>query len=152
MNLCFDPNLPEGIKLYDIVDSVSGVFVINKKVKELCEDLKLTNVECLPVELWDHTDSKVDGEFFILNVLGCIDAIDMEKSEYRMGRIIKTQISRIKNLVLDVEAIPKDLNIFRPTTKFDEFFVSDAFKAALEDAGITGWAALPADGWDGMDF
>ena len=96
----------------------------------------------------DHQDKLVSEDYSILNVLGGEDIVDMEVSEYRMGRIIKTQISRIISLAVDYKNIPEDAHLFRASMKLDEFFISDELKKAFEKNNITGYCVMAADGWD----
>lgn len=150
--MCFDADYPDRIKLFDFVSSLDEVLIGNNNVRLVFDKLGIENVEVLPVWLMDHQQSIASKDYTIMHVLGVVDAIDLEKSKYRMGRIKKDQISRIKCLVLDKEKIPKDAKIFRLSNKLNEILIDDDVKKAFEDAGLIGWKAIPADGWDGMDF
>ena len=144
----YDPTYPERIKLYDFVANLDGVLIANQKVKTILSEFGIKNIEYLPVQLMDHQDKLVSEDYSILNVLGGEDIVDMEVSEYRMGRIIKTQISRIISLAVDYKNIPEDAHLFRASMKLDEFFISDELKKAFEKNNITGYCVMAADGWD----
>ncbi|WP_086931502.1 imm11 family protein [Agarilytica rhodophyticola] len=150
--MCFDTDFPDRIKLFDFVSNLDEVLIGNKRVRDVFEQLGIENVEYLPVWLMNHQGEIASKDYTILNVLGSVDAIDMEKSKYRMGRIIKTQINRVKHLVLDNDNIPEEAQVFRASSKLNEIFISDPLKQALEAAGLSGWKAIEAQGWDGMDF
>ena len=83
----FHPHYPDNVKLYDFVESMNSFHVVNSKVKQLFQDLNIEKLEFLPIRLWDHKNNMASDDYFILNPLGSVDFIDMEKSEYRMGRL-----------------------------------------------------------------
>ena len=148
----FDPDYPDETELFDFVDNINTLIIANKKVRDVLMSLELTNIEFLPIWLYDHQDQVASKEYAIINVLGSVDCIDMDKSEFDMDSLIETQIYSIDKLILDHKAIPDDAKIFRATTKLDEIFVHDDVKNAMETAGLEGCVFIEADGWDGMDF
>ena len=148
----FDPDYPDDTELFDFVDNINSLIIANKKVCDVLVALALPNIEFLPIWLYDQQDQVVSKEYAIVNVLGSVDCIDMEKSEIDMDSIIETQIYSIDNLVLDYDKIPEDASIFRATTKLDEIFVRDDVKNAMESAGLEGCVFIEADGWDGLVF
>ena len=152
LGMYFDPDYPDETELFDFVDNINTLIIANKKVRDVLMYLELTNIEFLPIWLYDHQDQVASKEYAIINVLGSVDCIDMDKSEFDMGSIIKTQIFSIDKLILDHKAIPDDAKIFRATTKLDEIFVHDDVKNAMETAGLEGCVFIEADGWDGMVF
>ncbi|TEW52545.1 imm11 family protein [Psychromonas algicola] len=145
----YDPSYPERTKLFDFIDNLDGVLIANQKVVNLLKDFGVDNVEYLPVWLMDHQDSLVSKDYFILNVLGGVEIIDMEASTYRMGVLIEDQVDRIKNLVVSYENIPKNAHLFRASKKTNAFFISDDLKQAFEQNKVKGYRAIAADGWNG---
>lgn len=148
----YDPDYPDDTELFDFVDNINSLIIANQKVSDVLVALELPNIEFLPIWLYDHQDQVASKEYAIVNVLGSVDVINMEKSTIRMNSLIKDQVDRIKNLVLDYDKIPEDARIFRATTKLDEIFVRDDVKNAMESAGLEGCVFIEADGWDGMVF
>jgi len=148
----FDPDYLDDTELFDFVDNINNLIIANKKVCDVLVALALPNIEFLPIWLYDHQDHVTSKEYAIVNVLGSVDCIDMEESTIRMDSLIKDQVDRIKNLVLDYDKIPEDASIFRATTKLDEIFVRDDVKNAMESAGLEGWLFIEADGWNGLVF
>jgi len=145
----YDPTYPERIKLYDFVANLDGVLIANQKVKTILSEFGIKNIEYLPVQLMDHQDKLVTEDYSILNVLGGEDIVDMEASEYRMGSIIKTQIKRIKKLVIDDKSIPDNAHFFRASAKLNQFFISGELKQVFDINNITGYRSIVADGWNG---
>jgi len=152
LGMYFDPDYLDDTELFDFVDNINDLIIANKKVCDVLVALALPNIEFLPIWLYDHQDHVTSKEYAIVNVLGSVDVIDMEKSEIDMDSIIETQIYSIDNLVLDYDKIPEDASIFRATTKLDEIFVRDDVKNAMESAGLEGCVFIEADGWDGLVF
>ena len=150
--MCFDPSYPEQIKLYDFLPSLDSVLVANEKVVDLLKSLQIDKLEFLPISLWDHNNKPVSSDYYIINTLGSINFIDMEKSTYRMGAIDESQIKRIKNLVINEKAIESSPKLFRATTKLNQFFIHDDVRKAFEENNITGYKLFAAEGWDGLDI
>lgn len=146
----YDPDYPEKIKLNDFVPNLDTGLIGNSRVREVLDGLQIDNVEYLPVWLMDHQDKLSSKDYTILNPIGGVDIIDMEKSELVMGSIIKNQVKVINHLVLDYNAIPDDAKLFRASKKLGEYFIRDDVKAAFEQADLTGFQVIPAEGWNGL--
>lgn len=150
--MCFDPQYPDRIKLYDILPSLDTVLVVNSKVKTLLAEMGVDYVEYLPLTLWDHNNVAVSNDYFIANALGSVDFIDMQNSEYVPDRFIEGQINYIHKLAIKEGVDPNRAKLFRASTKLDQFFIHDDVRKAFEAAGIKGYTLYPADGWDGMQL
>ena len=104
--------------------------VFNVKARNVLAPLIEGHVEYLPLDL--------DGtEYYAVNVLTVIDAIDYEKSEYvkfSNGRIMCfEEYSFIRDKL-------KGINIFKiPDERRGFAFVSEAFKDAIEDNQLRGF-------------
>jgi hypothetical protein len=144
-------NYPDQSKLYDILPALDTVLVVNNKVKDLLGFMGINHIEYLPIWLWDHKKKPVSDDYYIVNPLGSVDFIDMEKSEYEMDSLDESQIAYIEELVIDYDKIPEDAKLFRATTKMDQLFIHDDVRIAFEKAGIQGYRLFEAEGWDGLD-
>lgn len=151
-SMYFDPDYPEDVVLYDFVDNINGLVVASQKAQTVFGKLGVSNIEVLPVWLCDHQDEVASREYAILNVLGSVDCIDMDRSIVRMDSIIKNQISGIKKIYLKHDSIQQDAKIFRASTRLNEIFVRDDVKKSLESAGLVGCKFFEADGWNGFCF
>ncbi|VAW86808.1 hypothetical protein MNBD_GAMMA16-169 [hydrothermal vent metagenome] len=143
---------PDQSKLYDIVPALDAVLVINNKVKNVLNNMNVDNIEYLPIRLWDHQKSPVSDDYYILNPLGSVDFIDMEKSECAMSALNKGQINDIDDLVINMNKVPKEAKLFRATTMMRQVFIHDDLRIALGNEGIQGYKLIEAEGWDGLDF
>jgi len=126
--------------------------VVNSRVKNVLDNMNIDTVEYLPIRLWGHQKDLVSDDYFILNPLGSVDFIDMEKSDYVMSSLDESQISDVDDLVINMDNIPKETKIFRATTMMEQVFIHDDLRLALENAGIQGYKLIEAEGWDGLDF
>ncbi|WNO08427.1 imm11 family protein [Teredinibacter sp. KSP-S5-2] len=146
----YDPQYPEGTQLYDFLDSINALLIVNSKVKKIFDEIGITSIEYLPIWLCDHKHEISSKDYVICNVIQSVDIIDMDSSSCRMSFLDESQVDRIKNLVVDYKAIPDDAKVFRASKKLDQIFISDDVKEALEKAGIEGYVVKKADGWNGL--
>lgn len=150
--MCMSVNNPDDSILHDVVACEESVKVISSKVKTIFERHGATNVEYLPVTIWDHKNKPCSTDYFILNPLESFDIIDMDKADVVMNAFFPTRVKRIKNLIVNHEAMPEDAKVFRASRKMAEIFVNDEIANALKDADISGCKLMKAEGWDGFDF
>lgn len=148
--MCFDPNYPEKTKLYDIVDCLDSVLVVNSKVKEVFESQGVAG-EFLPVLLWDHQDKPVSDDYYIFNCLEKVDFIDMEKSDVVPDAFFPDRVKNIDHLVVS-KSIGSTPNAFVPSNMTEQVFITEDLKAALEAAEVKGFKVFNADGWDGLEI
>lgn len=146
----FSDDYPDAIKLYDFVTNIDDLFIVSKKVKEIIEGLSVDNMEYFQLTLFDHQMKIAATDYYILNLVGSIDCIDMDETVCVMERLLKGRISDIDNLVLDESKIPPDAKMFRLANKPEEYIVSDAVRKVFEENGITNFKLLEAQGWDGL--
>jgi len=146
----FSDHFPDRRKLYDFVRNTVGVLLVSLRVKQVLEDLQVDNSEFLPVTMCDHQWSPVAEGYGILNVLGSQDVIDLEKSDCDIDPITKKEVTRVGNLVLTQGKIDPKADIFRARNMMELILISDRTKRAFEQAGLTGFRAHPAEGFDDM--
>ena len=146
----YDPQYPDGTQLYGFLDNINDFLIANGEVRKIFEELGATDIEYLPVWLCDHKHEISSKDYTICNVLKSADVIDMDKSEYKMGSLDKTQIKLLTKLVIDYDAIPEDANVFRASKMLAQIFINDNVKQALENAGIEGFSVVEAEGWNGL--
>ncbi len=145
----FSDHFPDRRKLYDFMGNILGVLVVSPRVRQVVEELKLDNVEFLPITMCDHEWNPVAEGYCILNVLGSQDAIDMEKSQYQLSALSK-EIAHIENLVLKKDKIDPQAGLFRARNMMELFLLSDRVRDAFTKEGLTGFVAHPAEGFDDM--
>jgi hypothetical protein len=148
----FSDNYPDARKLYDFQTNTLQAFIISERARKLLESLEVNNAEYLPVDIKDHKGQVVGKNYAILNLLGGEDAIDMEKSDYKMDSLEKDQIGRIKNLVINPKGIRPGAKMFRCTKERRLVLIREDVLDAFKKAGLTGFRTFEANGWDGFDI
>jgi hypothetical protein len=146
----FARNFPQARALMDFQPSLERLLIISPRTREVVESLGVTNAEFLAVAMKDHKKKVVATDYAILNLLGAEEAIDMERSKYRMNHLAKDQIDRVENLVLGPKKIRPEAKVFRCTTFRRLILIREDAKQAFEKAGLTGWKAAPAEGYDSL--
>ncbi len=146
----FSDHFPDRRKLYDFVRNTVGVLLVSSRVRQVLEELHVDNVEFLPITMCDHQWNSVGEGYGILNVLGSQDVIDMKKSDYDIDPITKREITRLGNLVLTKDSIDPKADLFRARNMMELILISDRVREAFIKAGLTGFKAHPAEGFDDM--
>jgi hypothetical protein len=148
----FSDNYPDNRKLYDFQTNTLDNFIISDRVRKLLESLEISNAEYLPVDIKDHKGQVVGKDYAILNLLGGEEAIDMEKSVYKMDSLEKDQIGRIKKLAINEKGIRPDAKMFRCTKERRLVLIREDVHDAFKKAGLTGFKVYKAEGWNGLEL
>ncbi|NTX63318.1 hypothetical protein HUA74_21945 [Myxococcus sp. CA051A] len=148
----FSDNYPDDRSLYDFQPNLMSGLLVSGRARKIIESLEVTNAEWLPVVVKDQQGSVVGPDYAFLNLQGAEDAIDLERSDYRMDAIAKDQIDRINNLVLKPGTISPQAKMFRCTTYLRLILIREDVLAAFEQAGLTGFRTYEAEGWDGLEL
>jgi len=145
----FSPSFPDRRKVYDFVTSILDIRIVSERVRRIVLEFAPNDVEFLPVTLVNHQREVASREHFIMNVLTRREVIDLERSDVRMGSILKTEIGRVRKLVLREDIEPGGPRVFRPMHLRVNTMVDETVHAALAGAGLTGCGFFPANGWNG---
>lgn len=148
----FSDNYPDARDLHDFQPNLMSDLLLSGRARKLIESLELTNAEWLPVVVKDHQGQVVGKDYAFLNLQGAEDAIDMERSVYRMNAIAKDQIGRIKKLALKYDAIDPRAKMFRCTKELRLILIREDVHAAFVQAGLTGFKVYAAEGWNGLEL
>ncbi len=135
----------DGIKLTDSIQNYSDLLIISEKLKAIFEKHSGANFEYLPVRISDKKGRVTPNQYYIANLLDTVDCLDMEKSSYVMGSIIKDQVSRFSELILDENNIDPTKKIFRLKDKTDQIVVSEEIIPPMKENGIKGPALEPVE-------
>ena len=120
---------------------INGTCVVSSKFKALVKTyFKGLSIQFLPC----YCKQFPDVEMWLLNVCEYHDVLDLEKGIYKKSRNIKGEeaILSIKKYAFIKEAF--DLDIFKiyinGNKHYVNLYVSDRFKAIMEENGVTGLA------------
>jgi hypothetical protein len=78
-NIVIDVSLESGEYRGDIMDGFLTFY--SDELKEALESLGATNVEYYPIRLRDQETNTTEGGYWLVNIIGRYDCIDLEKSE-----------------------------------------------------------------------
>ncbi|NTX05921.1 imm11 family protein [Myxococcus sp. CA040A] len=148
----FSASYPDHRNLYDFQFNLMSDLLVSGRARKLIELLEVTNAEWLPVVLKDHKGNVVGPDYAFLNLQGAEDAIDLDRSVFRMNAIAKDQISRVKKLVLKHDAISPQAKMFRCAMHRRLILIREDVHAAFEHAGLTGFKVYNAEGWNGLEL
>jgi hypothetical protein len=114
--------------------------IFSSKIKSATEELGIKNVQFLPIKIISPDGYPELKNYFILNLLTFLDALDLEHSKYR--EIIKTKegekvIMGLTKYVLKKDVV-KDYDIFSLTTDKQVLFVSKRLKKLLKKKKVKG--------------
>ena len=111
-----------GMRLVDFVANHLLYIIVSDKVKKVFEQEGVENIEYLPVSIYDQKKRLASADYFIANVLGAVDCLDHEKSEYDRSVVNPTKIQHFDKVVIHEDKVPENLKIFRlkesPSTIF----------------------------------
>ncbi len=68
----------------DIIDGLITLY--RSELKKALEDLGVDNIQYYPVRLKDWNSNKTEGGYWIANIIGLFDCIDMKKSKMKPWR------------------------------------------------------------------
>lgn len=131
-SLAMSSRYKKQVALADVLAAPGHLNVVSKKFRTLVESLGATEIEFLPVTIFDHKKKAVAQEFFVLNPLRIVDCIDREKSKLDWNIIDPDLISGVHKLELDLQRIPAKAGIFRPKHLWHRLLVERNLAAAIE--------------------
>ena len=120
---------------------VDSVPLVNQKFLNVLIDSGVNNYQSFPVEV--RFEDSVVKDRFIINVVGRIQCVDMDNTDFsKFGPVI----ARIFSLKLNLpDGVP---DIFRADEYQDIIFISEKLKDKIMENMITGCELRQADGWN----
>lgn len=134
----FELNINHGIKLADAIPNTALLLIISDKLRIILEEKSGAEFEFFPVKIRDKKGHLVKKDYFVANLLETTECVDMEKSDFVMDRIIKTQVNYFKTLVLDEKNVIPESKIFRLKEQTKLIIVREDLKNEILNAGCTG--------------
>jgi hypothetical protein len=124
--------------LADNLSNVLGLKIISLKVVEVLRELQIKNFQLFPIKV--YKDSQVIEDYYIYNIIGTVEALDKEKSEFRN---IKNAKGEIIEKVVKRPVLKKDFDspyeIFRLTEEPLYIYASERVVKNLKKRGLTGF-------------
>lgn len=128
----------KGIQVPDVIDNALGYLMVGERMRDLLKAHATAEIEFLRFKLLNHKGRVASDRCYIINVLGTVDCVDLDRTEGTPHAILEGQLGRITRLFLDEKRIPKELNLFRISSRPRVLIIRDDLKKAVEKEGITG--------------
>lgn len=109
----FSDYRPDGVKLTDWIANPFGWVFISGAFKKLLQEHQIKNIEYLPIKIKDHEGQLASKEYWIINFLTHVEAVDRTQSIFEIDAAEKDKISRFDQLVLNKNVSSDETLIFR---------------------------------------
>lgn len=139
--IMFEYNPAEGHIQTDYMGNVYGWPILSEKAAKLFSGLIKNDIQMLPIKILNKDTRQAIDEYFVLNILSLIEALDLENSVYNY--VItegKKELAVIKYGIKETKVI--DHHIFRLKESPFAIFVSKEFKKVAEDNTMLGMEFL----------
>ncbi len=136
-------DLPTPLEFY--LDPDEGDFIpvyfepaiplMNAKMLSVLADAGVDNIQSYEAIVFDKNDNKINDDYFAVNIVGRIECVDMENSEYR--EIEGSRRLYFRKIIID-EAKTHDALLFRLHESPSEVIIHDTVKQRLENENLPG--------------
>jgi len=131
-----------GISVPDLVDNTLHFHIVSEKLKNILSDEVVQEIEFLPINIINHKKREEPGMYYIANLIGSVDCVDMENSSYRESNLKPEYFSRIKVLYIDETKVPEDCKLFRLSKMPWVFIIREDLVDVLKNKGIKGFKQI----------
>lgn len=134
----------------DFALSDAGCIVVSEKLKNALDENQIDNIDYYPATVVLPKEDSTQSGYYAANIKGLVDAIDLDKSEYRaIERKGRTAIVRMEKLVLkDVEA--SHSSIYRLKMFRSPIIVEGKLCSYLSENSFSGIKLVDPEEWDGI--
>ena len=143
--LDFSKHRAEGLFLPDTVDNAFGWILVSGACKAALDAVPDDDVEFLPVTIRNHRGRVASDDYWIVNVLRLVEAVDRQRSEFEPDAADPSQIFRIDRLVLDPSVVADGPPLFRLAERPRLVLLRADLAEQVEAAGLTGNVFVPVD-------
>ena len=120
--------------------------LISKRFRLALEAAGVDNIQYIDAEIEDQTSGQMYGDYFIANVIGSVDCIDMSKSKLTMRAALPDKIRDIDELHID-ETRTRGLLLFRLARKLSLVLIHESVQEKVQAAQLRGAGFTPAEGY-----
>lgn len=133
-------------ELGDLVPTVLPGLLISARFRQLLDGAGVDSVQYTPAEIDDQANGRTLDGYFVANVVGLVDCIDMAKSKLTFRAAPPGAIRFIRELHID-ESRARGLPLFRLERKSSLVLMSASLQARIVPAKLRGVGLLPAEGY-----
>lgn len=128
----------KGSKLTDFLVNTINLLMVSQKVKNLMEQEGITDVEFLHFTLYDKKDRIVNKDYFVANLIGTVDCLNIDESIFTRDSLEPDKIMIFEKVVLHTERILGDKKFFRLKERPTLHIIRSDFVAVLAKNNVTG--------------
>lgn len=134
-----------GIKLSSLIGNTKGMLIGSRDFKDTVAKHCENSIEYLPFTLHDHRRRVFSRDYFLINPLGSLDCLDIQKSDIKWSKEEPGEILRINSFVLDREKVKEAPQLFRVDKDPSTYVVGAGLAQELRDRQLTNveWTELP---------
>lgn len=139
-----NPDYANDVALTDSLYNIEMLIVASQALRDLIEGEQPAKVEYVPVPIYNHKKRAVKEAYFIVHPIEPLDCLVLDACKPTYGKIQKTEIDRVKKLVIDEARIPADRLLFRPKGFARVILTHRRLADKIDAAGLTGirWVEL----------
>lgn len=132
-----------GLRLESFIGNSKRMLVVSSPLRALLEQwCKEQEVEYLPVHIYNHRGRLHADDYSIINPLGTIDCIDLERSDVKMA---EGEVVRVNRIVLSPAKLERHPHLFRVREAPHFYVISEALAEALKAGGFTNVVLEPLE-------
>lgn len=117
-----------GFKLASFIGNTDSLLILSAQVKAAIEQFGVPDVEYLPVAIYNHKRRLASSDYFIVNPLGALDCLNLEKSDIKYSG---TDIVHVEEMVLDARKVAHAPGLFRVKEDRYTYIFSEPLLAKL---------------------
>ena len=139
-----NPDYPHDIALTDSLYNIDMLIVASAALRGVIEAEAPAQVEYVPVPIYNHKKRAIQEPYALVHPIDPVDCLVLDACKPTYGKIQKTEIDRVKKLVIDEARIPADRLLFRPKGYVRVILVHRRLADKIDAAGLTGmrWVEL----------
>lgn len=126
-----------GIKLASFIGNTKGMLICSRELKDTVARHCEGNIEYLPFTLYDHRRRVYSRDYFLINPLGAVDCLDLQRSDIEWDDEEPGEVLRINSYVLDREKLKNAPQLFRVDKDPSTYVVGAALAQELSDQKFT---------------
>jgi hypothetical protein len=131
-------NFKKATALTDDLSNMNDVKVCSKRLVEFLQTNDVRHVEYLPLTIINHKGKVASSEYFIVNPVGLVDALDLPASKPIYNAIKKDMIDDVDRIVLDPRRVDPERKLFRLAGLYHPVLIETGLADAMKAAGLVG--------------
>lgn len=133
-----DGDFKKATGLTDDLKNLDGVKVCSKRLVEFLQKNDVRHVEYLPISIINHKGKVASSDYFIVNPVGLVDALDLKASEPDYNSIKEDMIDSVVRIVLNPKRLDPERKVFRLKGFFSPVLIEKGLADAMKAAGMVG--------------